>query len=483
MPATLAIRFLLGRYHATPWDRSVNEGAVEWPPSPWRVLRALVATWHTRWPDLAAERVDGLLRALDEPPAYRTPPASPGHSRHYLPDLDHRKGDYGHTDLTLDPFLSLRHPLEGLAAVPDDAHLLIRWNADLETEQRASLGKLAELLPYLGRAESVCAARLLDEDPEPDGNWWRPGVEGTRRTRLLALARPIERHHLEVTTVQVRKMRRTQPPGTVWVSYGTAAPAAGGQTRPSIAGGVNAVRLAVMSRAPVRLTQGILLADAVHTAATRVFPNDVSGHVLGYRGARTGHRHAHWIPLPDRTGREDHVQSLLVYVPQGLSNEDVSRLIGIGRVSGRVGGAENRQGYEFRGLPRVDLLLQAAGTVQQVVPEFCGPARRWVSLTPYLPVRHWHRKRESLAAYLNADVNAELSYRGLPPATVGQVEPGAGLPDNWARQFRRYRMKEHLGMSRPGLRIEVQFHDAVSGPLLLGQLSHFGYGVFVPEPG
>ena len=51
---TLAFRFPLGRYHANPWDRAVNEGATEWPPSPWRILRALVATWHTRWPDLPA---------------------------------------------------------------------------------------------------------------------------------------------------------------------------------------------------------------------------------------------------------------------------------------------------------------------------------------------------------------------------------------------------------------------------------------------
>jgi CRISPR-associated protein Csb2 len=50
MPATLALRFPLGRYHATPWDRSANEGTTEWPPSPWRLLRALVATWYTRCP-------------------------------------------------------------------------------------------------------------------------------------------------------------------------------------------------------------------------------------------------------------------------------------------------------------------------------------------------------------------------------------------------------------------------------------------------
>ena len=85
---TLAIRFPLGRYHANPWDRAVNEGASEWPPSPWRLLRALVATWHTRWPDLPAPVLDGLLDALGRPAvlphpehAARPHPALPARSR------------------------------------------------------------------------------------------------------------------------------------------------------------------------------------------------------------------------------------------------------------------------------------------------------------------------------------------------------------------------------------------------------------------
>jgi CRISPR-associated protein Csb2 len=39
---TLRLRFPGGRYHATPWGHHVNEGQVEWPPSPWRLLRALM---------------------------------------------------------------------------------------------------------------------------------------------------------------------------------------------------------------------------------------------------------------------------------------------------------------------------------------------------------------------------------------------------------------------------------------------------------
>src|SRR6266540_2429960 len=142
MSVVLAVRFPLGRYHATAWDRSVNEGAVEWPPSPWRLLRALVATWYTRWPQLAAPLLDDLLDRLGDPPQYWAASARPAHTRHYLPDADHKKGETGATDLTLDPYLSL--PASG-------DHLLVRWDVELSGEQRGVLAKLAELVPYLGR--------------------------------------------------------------------------------------------------------------------------------------------------------------------------------------------------------------------------------------------------------------------------------------------------------------------------------------------
>jgi CRISPR-associated protein Csb2 len=471
MPVTIAIQFPSGRYHATPWDRTVNEGVAEWPPSPWRLLRALAATWHTRWPGLPAAEFDDLLGRLGDPPSYRIPVTQSGHTRHYLPDLEHRKGAPGHTDLTFDPFLSIRR----------SADLLVRWDTDLDAGQRTVLGKLAGLMPYLGRAESVCQARLLEENPVPDETWWRPGAGGPVAVRLLAPAPPVRRQALEVTTVQVRRMRRTQPPGTRWVGYVAPVTQAERRSRHVTLTPIGAVRFTVLSRAPVKLTHGILLADAVHTAATRKFPDDVSRHILGYQGAATDHQHAHWIPLPgEEAASRRYVSSLVVYVPHGLTADEVSKLIGIRRVSGRVGGA-GTGGYEFPDLPPVDLLLQAAGPVRQVVPELCGPARRWRSLTPYLPVRHWHRKRETLAEYLTADVNTELSYRRQPSASVRLADPASGLPDGWARQFRRYRMKEHLGRARLGLGLVLEFPDEVTGPLLLGQLSHFGYGIFVPE--
>ncbi len=43
MSLAISIRFLSGRAHLHPWQTHHSEGRVEWPPSQWRLLRALVA--------------------------------------------------------------------------------------------------------------------------------------------------------------------------------------------------------------------------------------------------------------------------------------------------------------------------------------------------------------------------------------------------------------------------------------------------------
>ena len=64
MSITLKLTFPAGRYHATPWGRHVNEGVPEWPPSPWRLLRALVAVWKRACPDLPEPVSHGVVAGL-----------------------------------------------------------------------------------------------------------------------------------------------------------------------------------------------------------------------------------------------------------------------------------------------------------------------------------------------------------------------------------------------------------------------------------
>lgn len=153
----ISIRFLAGRYHATPWGRHVNEGAVEWPPSPWRILRALVATWKRTLPDLPQDQVEPILRTLCEsPPQFILPPASTAHTRHYMPWHKNWKPPAPiNRTLVFDTFV----------AVSPDATLLAQWpDASLDEPQRNALERIVANLNTLGRSESWCEAELLSDD-------------------------------------------------------------------------------------------------------------------------------------------------------------------------------------------------------------------------------------------------------------------------------------------------------------------------------
>ncbi|HMO49260.1 MAG TPA: type I-U CRISPR-associated protein Csb2 [Rubrivivax sp.] len=159
---TLLLRFPGRRYHATPWGHHVNEGLVEWPPSPWRLLRALLAVGYTRlgwaasldepWLSSPSELGRALIRKLASVlPSYALPPASGAHSRHYMPMGDF-KGGRERTGLVFDTWAQV-----------EQGELAVHWDVPLSAEETALLAQLAARLNYLGRSESWVCARLAPE--------------------------------------------------------------------------------------------------------------------------------------------------------------------------------------------------------------------------------------------------------------------------------------------------------------------------------
>jgi CRISPR-associated protein Csb2 len=148
----LEVSFSASRFHATPWGRHVNEGAVEWPPSPWRILRGLIATWYLK---TTREEVSELLMRklieilVEHPVTYQLPPASLGHTRHYMPVIE---GSNQKTTKVFDTFLHVAGPLR------------VKWEVALPADQRRVLGLLCDRLGYFGRAESLVEASLLPDD-------------------------------------------------------------------------------------------------------------------------------------------------------------------------------------------------------------------------------------------------------------------------------------------------------------------------------
>lgn len=488
MSTAVTVEFPFGRYHATPWDQGPNSGAVEWPPSPWRLLRAFVAVGHTRCPDVSAHDVDTLLSELGNPDAYRTSEITVGSTRHYLPDVKKRSGDHGDTDQVLDAFARTSRGTD----VPQ---VVIYWNHDLTEQSTRKLTTIVDRMPYLGRSESVCVAKLDEFGLEPDSTWWRLGAAGesVETTVLLGADGTPTRKNLEATTTEVRKHGNMYPPGTALLSYGRvrsdAAPARPSHTSPEPLG---AIQFQLVSSVPARMRSMVLLADAFHGALRRRLdglPTEDIEPLVGRNGPqpRTNqHDHAHILVCPDTVssipiGESKIATTLTLWAPMGIDPQLVHEITSKIRTIG------TRRDHLAGQFPDQRLLVLGAGKLRNMLPEHLfQPSSRWLSLTPYLPVRHRHRK-QSLEDYLREDLTKECGYRGLPDVQSVRPLTDRSAAHNLA-QYRRRRMTEHMPKNRPGHFCEIEFAEEVTvdtfttgpGAMLLGQLSHFGFGWFTP---
>ncbi|WP_375431390.1 type I-U CRISPR-associated protein Csb2 [uncultured Friedmanniella sp.] len=465
MATAIAIHFPLGRYHATPWERAVNEGEIEWPPSMWRLARALIATRHHRWPELEGGRLDAVLAALTKsPPAYWTPPVSRGHTRHYMPALDHQSGAPS-TDLVLDPY----------AWVEGDDPLLVRWEVELTAQERADLARLCQLVPYLGRSESLAEIELLEEAPDLDEQWWQLDSEHRPSVQLLQPGATVTRAELEVTTPQLRRQRLPLPPQTSLRTYGRLEVDVSPEP-PAVRTQVEAVRWRLETKAPFRVENGILATEHLRTLklalVQRALPA-VPAQLSGKQDAAhvtDDHRHAHWLWLGDGLGL---VHDLVLWMPDGNLGSDAAAAL-ISR-----SGFKGFERWNPTGFTEGSAHLVGLGPADQVLPELVGPATAWTARTPYVPVRH-RKKNQSVLEWVEHDVGKECEYRGLPAPV--QVELHRDRQAEAVR-YRRYRWKESMAQRKDALWVSLRFADEVAGPLCLGRLSHFGLGLFAPGPG
>jgi len=168
---TIKLTFPWGRYYAHPWG--INPARLrepEWPPSPWRLLRALVSAWFRAHPGRVPskeciELIESLGRELPKI----------GFSRVSFGQTVHWQPNYGATDRNdkdKAAYKNTRHE-NHFAAV--HGPVFFRWlNLTLEEKHSRILKALLAELTYFGRAESLCHAEVYDKEPPGDIGWCSP---------------------------------------------------------------------------------------------------------------------------------------------------------------------------------------------------------------------------------------------------------------------------------------------------------------------
>lgn len=465
----LRIKFDLGRYHANPWDSHVNDAAVEWPPSPWRLLRALysVGCRHAGF----ADRRGDLNRALAKlasapPPVFELPPAMPAHTRHYMPVPE------GATEKSA-------KVLDGFLALDPEAELVVWWDTHIDADASDALAAATGALGYLGRSESVCTAQLTagagpaEPSAKPLDSFAGP-TSDLATIDLLCIDAEDPIGALTTSVGDVRSERRSRPAGTQPVTYGVRRPETGrgrpaqpAERRPELA------LLRVRGSSRPALTEAVAAGQLLRSALQSRFGerNDkaasptFSGRV-GNRQRSDQHRHAHFFSLPDGHGKR--VDRLLVWAPEGLGDKEVAALAEL-RTLWMKGSSQESFG-------QLQLALGALGDCSDLrFPVLLGPSREWTSVTPFGLVRHPKVKRGRVVDSPEEQVIRELAHRGFPEPEAVEVEPGP----HWHR-FRSSKSGTSRQRRVPLAGVTIRFAEAVSGPIALGTLSHYGLGLMRP---
>ncbi|RLF71991.1 MAG: type I-U CRISPR-associated protein Cas5/Cas6 [Thermoplasmata archaeon] len=534
------IRFTAGRYHATIWGKHVNEAIPEWPPSPWRLLRALIATWKRKTTWVEEKKVREIISKLLEPPYFKLPRASVGHSRHYMPWSKQwaKQRDQSRT-MVIDTFVVVN---------PED-YLEIYWpNQILSEDQQNILEELLKRLSYLGRTESWCEASLIKERrdlivkdsglvDEATGEVVAPVrpytgklSEDEELVEVLVPSREIdpkaplnEEHPLLVRTGILReKEGRIDPPGSKWVLYvrnkECFTPQLKSEPLTTDIKPIKVVRYKFHSTVPPRITETLELAYLARIAAMGIYGGKEKRRspILSGKGEDgkplKGHTHAfYFITDEDRDGKADH---LTIYSPNGFDMEHQKALLQMKKLYPRKEGADIYL-----------LLLGMAEDPDELkrCPIFME-SMVWYSSTPYLLTRHpklardgsWkvkdlpegiqilipekitpHPSKEHLLTHYGIlpdmskiqvdgpldQILLEMERRGLPKPEKITLYPSWFLgnrPHRWL-EFRRYRR----GRPDPPIGIpygfKLHFSEPIKGPIALGHACHYGMGLFLPE--
>jgi CRISPR-associated protein Csb2 len=502
MKIVLRQEFPLGRFHATPWRvNPFDDPHGEWPPSPWRLVRAVTARWYQwareaeREPDLA--QLEELQSALCKSTyAFHLPPDARMGSplRQYHPtDFGWRPAEkkkagtrsYG-TSLVQDNYW----------CVPPEAP--VWWfieGDDWVDELQAVLAQCLERMTYFGRAETLTRIQLArSADETPQANCTLVDKRTAGAVPVLSPLKEATREDIERTTDNPEAAKRAVPPGAQWVyAVRPERPAARERRRvPMHRADCHLMQFAIgwnvapEPRAIVRLTsrfRGAVLrellrlktgdASANWTRANRDVREavaDMTGKAANGDPLQGPRRHTEFLAWCE----DDQPTRLLVWRDSRAFDADEQKavLMAASRDVSWVAAGSGQSEWKVRLIP-LDRAVPAP-------PGFDNQASAiWESVTPYVPPRHHLRRgKERERESIPEQVRRELIERQL--VTQVEVDP-LGAPA-WVSVHvpRREASKRAFIGNRRGQMLRLRFSTPVKGPIRLGHSSSFGLGLFQP---
>ena len=513
MRVVLRQTFPLGRFHANPWRTFPFEDPYgEWPPSPWRLLRAILARSHQleRERDIQCQAWrDSLVGAFCTSTLSWCLPSfswrGPG-LRQYQPatfewDPPGRTKKVKGQPVNIPGERTYRPTLVhdnfwvvgSSKAISDTG--IVWWIVEGGAWSKEHLGLLdacLERMTYFGRAEAITEIQRVEKLPnDTDINCLLEQVPSSGSVPVLVPTRDATLSQVQAVTDDPLVANSTVPPGARWLHAKRPAkpPAKLPRSRPRTRKPTRLLQFAIGTRvspapnAVVVMTQrfrGRVIREFLAgswqraTAAQREAARLLTGKEAdGSPLKDPRHPHARFGILFDHeTGK---AARLLVWREQRFTDEEQHAILNAAEqelpLSFAKAGA--RDPWTIRLVPLDSQVPPPAGFGDEA-------HSRWESVTPFVPPRHvFDRKgRIKPGESPKEQLLLELGRQGYDTTNMTiRVEDQSA---EWTRVHRPRRNRDNpTNTERRGYHVALTFDAPVHGPISLGHSSHFGLGLFV----
>ena len=491
--------FPLGRFHATTWGAFPYDEphGGEWPPSPWRLLRAVIARSYQLERETGNPNDEDKKRLVtviaESSISWRLPEFSwrgPG-LRQYQP------AEFKRVPASVMTYNTTKVQDNFWLTPPKSDPIIWILESDGWTQPLQNLlAKCLDRMTYFGRAESITHMQLLDNEPaDALVNCSLTAARSRTSIPVICPKSDVTLEQVRMTTNHKDVANSTIPPGAIQkfvIRPKRTVPKHSFMKPPKQRHSVNLIQFAIGGRVDLTKDQIVILTNRFRGRTVRSFLgcswqevkeegdiqslNDVS--LLSGKDATgkalKGNRHTYYsVWFDPETGRPSR---LLVWRKTFFSEREQKAMDNAAQKPISVTYGKNIHPIHL--IPLDSAVQSPCGFDQQKT------FTSWKSVTPYIPPRHIFNRR-------------------------GEVKPGESIPEQVARQSRSLGLPEcqiqfadnkgqwvkvhqsskkgnsptnnsPTNASKRGFHINLEFKSPVSGPIALGHSCHFGLGLFVP---
>lgn len=470
----IKIVLLCNQYHGNAWHHAHCEGLIDWPPAPWRILRAIIAGAYNVNLSHSQQAIlkQILWKMAQVSPTYYLPPTAYLQWRSRRPQV--QKDASSDTGKTL---------YSACLLVPEyDSAIYCQYDIESSDSELKTLQQTFNGITYLGRKESPAVWELVGEMPFSANAY--PDPDGLR-----VVASPLSSNSedelwncLNLSAAEVFQHRKQAVfPGveqttyklesTQFHSYGDRL-----QIFPK------QVLLSVQGTNKVSVSQSIALCEALHRRLAKFYPEPIfTGMDMGVK--IRDHKHAFITPITERTGRW--IEYIKLYAHEGFSSSAINAIANIEQV--RIN--------QWVSLAIVDFSHSSEqhSCWESITPMFLSryPVMRdgrprMINGTSYQKDCPEHQALKYLKFLPHLGLNGKDSFEEFPNG-LGMRIDGELIAvckcELWVDAGRMLNGKHGKLSLEKGFKVWLEFTHPFCSPISLGYRCHYGFGSLKPVRG